>query len=141
MCVKIFSFWNYTCLYIQAKNEYHVAKRSLLSNLQHLSNLAIINFCNLSILHALQDNLSKMVQLFLKFSNLIFAKSNLHEVWPNWNNPAGNYMFNVNDRNTRTRCEICSKLTTKTPERRHWHRSGVFIGSFEHISHLVLVFL
>ena len=27
--------------------------------------------------------------------------------------PAGNYMFKVNNRNTRTRCEICSKLTIK----------------------------
>ena len=36
--------------------------------------------------------------------------------------PAGNYMFKVNNRNTRTRCEICSKLTIKTPERRHWRR-------------------
>ena len=43
--------------------------------------------------------------------------------------------------NTRTRCEICSKLTIKTPERRQWRRSGVFIVNFEHISHLVLVFL
>ena len=33
-------------------------------------------------------------------------------------NPAGNYMFKVNNRNTRTRCEICSKLTIKTPKRR-----------------------
>ena len=55
--------------------------------------------------------------------------------------PAGNYMFKVNNRNTRTRCEICSKLTIKTPERRQWRRSGVFIVNFEHISHLVLVFL
>ena len=28
----------------------------------------------------------------------------------------GNYMFKVNNRNTRTRCKICSKLTIKTPE-------------------------
>ena len=28
-------------------------------------------------------------------------------------NPAGNYMFNVNKRNVRTRCKICSKLTIK----------------------------
>ena len=35
-------------------------------------------------------------------------------------NPAGNYMFKVNNRNTRTRCEICAKLTIKTPERRHY---------------------
>ena len=32
--------------------------------------------------------------------------------------PAGNCMFKVNNRNTRARCEICSKLTIKTPERR-----------------------
>ena len=51
--------------------------------------------------------------------------------------PAGNYMFKVKYRNTRTRREICSKLTIKTPGR----RSGVFIANFEHISHLVLVFL
>ena len=35
----------------------------------------------------------------------------------------------------------CSKLTIKTPERCHWRCSGVFIVNFEHISHLVLVFL
>ena len=55
--------------------------------------------------------------------------------------PTGNYMLKVNKRNTRTRCEICSKLTTKTPELNHWRRSGVFIVNFELISHLVLVFL
>ena len=57
------------------------------------------------------------------------------------NIPAGIYLLKVNNRNTRTRCEICSKLTINTPERRHWRRSGVFIVNFEHISHLVLVFL
>ena len=30
--------------------------------------------------------------------------------------PAGNYMFKVNNRNTRTGCEICSKLTIKTQQ-------------------------
>ena len=54
--------------------------------------------------------------------------------------PAGNYMFKVTNRNTRARCEICPKLTIKIPERRQ-HRSGIFIINFEHISHLVLVFL
>ena len=49
-------------------------------------------------------------------------------------------MFKVNNRNT-TRCESFSKLTIKTPERRHLRRSGVFIVNFEHISHRVLVFL
>ena len=50
-------------------------------------------------------------------------------------------MFKVNTRNTRTRCEIGSKLTIKIPERHHWRRSGVFVVNFEHISHLALVFL
>ena len=37
----------------------------------------------------------------------------------------------------RTRREKCSKLRIKTPERRHWRRSGVLILNFEHISHLI----
>ena len=55
--------------------------------------------------------------------------------------PASNYMFKVSNRSTRTRYEICSKLTIKTPELRHKCRSGVFIVNFEHLSHLVLVVL
>ena len=55
--------------------------------------------------------------------------------------PAAIYLLKVNIRNTRTRCEICSNLKIKAPELRQWRRSGVFIVNFEHISHLVLVFL
>ena len=55
-------------------------------------------------------------------------------------NPADNYMFKVNNRNNRTRCE-CSKLTVKTAEQHQWRRSFVFTVNFQHISHLVLVFL
>ena len=41
---------------------------------------------------------------------------------------AGIYMLKVNGKNTRARCEICSKLTIKTPEGHQWRRygSGVF---------------
>ena len=46
--------------------------------------------------------------------------------------PAAIYLLTVNNRNPRTRCEICSKLTIKTPERRHWRRSGVFVVNSEH---------
>ena len=35
--------------------------------------------------------------------------------------------------------DICSKLTTKTPQRRHWQRSGIFIVNFEQILHIILV--
>ena len=55
--------------------------------------------------------------------------------------PADIYLLKINNKNNRTRCEICSKLTIKTPERRQWRRSRVFIVNFEHISHLALVFL
>ena len=55
--------------------------------------------------------------------------------------PAENYILKVNNRNTRTRCEICSKLIVKTPERRHWFCFSVFIVNSEHISYLALVLL
>ena len=35
-------------------------------------------------------------------------------------------------------CEICSKLTIKTPERRQWRRSGFFVFNFEQILDIVL---
>ena len=54
--------------------------------------------------------------------------------------PANIYLFKFNNRNTRKKCEMCSKLTIKTPERHHW-RSGVSIVNFERILHLFLVFL
>ena len=54
---------------------------------------------------------------------------------------AGIYLLKVNNRNTRTRCETCSKLTIETPEGHHKCYFGVFIVNFEHISHFVIVFL
>ena len=51
------------------------------------------------------------------------------------------HRIETNNRNTRTTCEIYSKLTINTLERNHWRRSGVFIVNFEHILHLVLGFL
>ena len=55
--------------------------------------------------------------------------------------PGSIYLLEVNNRNTRTRWEICSKLTIKIPERRQWWNSGVFNVNFEHILQLILVFL
>ena len=52
--------------------------------------------------------------------------------------PAGICLLKVNNRNTKTICEICLKLTINAPERR-WRRSSFFIANFEHISQLVLV--
>ena len=43
--------------------------------------------------------------------------------------PAGINLLKVNSRNTRTRCEMCSKLTIKIP----------LLFKFEQISHLVSI--
>ena len=53
----------------------------------------------------------------------------------------GDALSQSKNRNTRTKCEICSKLAIKTPEQRYWCRSVVVSVNFEHISHRVLVFL
>ena len=50
------------------------------------------------------------------------------------------YLFKVKNGNKK-KCERCSKLTIKTPIRRQWRRSGVFIVNFKHISHLFLLFV
>ena len=49
--------------------------------------------------------------------------------WYKWFSSAGIYLLKVINRNTRTGCEICSKL------------AKIFIVNFEHISYLNLVFL
>ena len=60
--------------------------------------------------------------------------------------PAGIYLLKLNNRNCRTRCEICLELTTKTPERPveqgvNYVQNYVFIVNSEHISHLVVLLL
>ena len=46
------------------------------------------------------------------------------------NNPAGIYMVKAQKKNnSRTRCEICLKLTQKTPEQHHCNAIGVALVS------------
>ena len=58
-----------------------------------------------------------------------------------WAYQSRDLLFKISSRNNRTMCEICSKLTRKTPERCHWRRSGVFIVNFKQISHFVCYFI
>ena len=74
---------------------------------------------------------STLENIYQKFANLV--KIFCH--------PANIYLFKVNNRSSMKKCEICLKLTRKTPERHQWRRSGVFIVNFKHISHLFLVIL
>ena len=79
--------------------------------------LNILHICTSTIL--ISKIMFRQLELFLRNSGM---KTGL--------NSAVNYMFKVNKRNAKTRCEICSELII-----------GVFIVNFEHTSHLVLVFL
>ena len=60
-------------------------------------------------------NLKLEVMAFMYYIELL-KQHNLQQHGSSY--PAGIYLLKVNNRNTRTRCEICSKLTIKTPERR-----------------------
>ena len=44
----------------------------------------------------------------------LIEKIYIYKLFISVSNPAGNYMFKVNNRNTRTTSETCSKLTIKT---------------------------
>ena len=72
---------------------------------------------------------------FVKFLRItFFYRTPLEDCFYKYTSiPAGIYLFKRNDRNTRTRSEICSKLTIKTRG-----RAGVYIVKFEHISYLAL---
>ena len=68
-------------------------------------------------LHEQEDNPSRGV--FRTLSSIYDGTFCKNSSYSNGSNLVGNYMFKVNNRNTRIRCEICSKLTIKTPERRY----------------------
>ena len=67
-----------------------------------------------------------------------FSKAEFKLVWIF---PTVTCLLKLNNRNTRARCDICSRLTIKIREQRQWCRSGVFIVNFEHILNHILVFL
>ena len=63
-------------------------------------------------LSKVRDNKGK-INICIKnnsFKVLIFLRQRV-------GNQAGNYMFKINNRNTRSRCEISLELTVKKPER------------------------
>ena len=65
---------------------------------------------------------------------ILHSNSTFHLVLINPTNyPVGIYLLKVNNANDKIRCEICSRLTIKAPERRHWCCSDVFIVNFEHV--------
>ena len=66
--------------------------------------------------HRIETNQQKVPsQIFGSSLCILLSYSYFQKAISSANNPAGNYMFKTNNRSTR-RCEICSKLTIKTPE-------------------------
>ena len=81
----------------------------------------VLGFCAISLIGKHKQRLRR---------SLTFNNFNTFQVGIN--------MFKVKNKNTGTRCEICSKLTIKTPERRQF---AISIFNSEHVLHLVLVLL
>ena len=79
-----------------------------------------------------RQDLTNCLSVFDNFAELVIKVINSFYT----NNPAGVQLFIDNNENW-TMCEIYSVLTIKTPERRHWRRSVVFIVNFEQISLIV----
>ena len=55
--------------------------------------------------------------------------------------PAGNYVLKANKRNTKTKCEICSKLTIKIPGRCHRKLHAQESRTFTRVHSTFLVFI
>ena len=82
------------------------------------------------LLWAIVGNSCSLVKNYSRFIAVSCFRSKLNHRYLTGSYPARIYLLKVNNRNTRTKCEL-----------RQWRRSGVFIVNFEHISNLVLVSL
>ena len=80
------------------------------------NNLVLIHLWEREILLKCKKIFKCFVHDFLeKFYFAINSLKMIHS-WKGY--PANIYLFKVNNRSTKKKCEIFSKLTTKTPERR-----------------------
>ena len=89
---------------------------------------------NIGILPLMDQKIKPSAKTSGRSFSILSSSNNKHllEIKGNLKaNPANIYLFKVNNRNTRKRCEICSKLTIKTPVRRF---SSASIFDFEHVN-------
>ena len=91
------------------------------------------NFVNLTKLYSQKINWFPFIRNNLFLSEVLTSSSTIFIF--SHKNPSNNYLLKIDSRNTRKRCEICSKLTIKIPEQRQWRCSSVFLVNLEHISH------
>ena len=81
-----------------------------------------------------EDLLLFWMMLNIAFGHLQALGNN---IYTRNSSPANIYLFKINIRNTKKKCEICSKLTIEAPER----LSTVFFVNFRCFLHLFLLFL
>ena len=81
----------------------------------HVSSVCLLAF----MFHGVINDNKKMFEIWNTNFNCFLLQGN-HQIylslWILASFPAGHYMFKVNNRNTTTRCKICSNLTMQTPE-------------------------
>ena len=81
------------------------------------------------------EELQPWLMSYLHQSRKVHPRTSLQR-----SNSASTYLFKINNRSTRTKCEICSKLTIKTTERRQWRQWCLYCQLLT-IVKIVLVFL
>ena len=97
--------------------------RKVISSLRFIEYSQKISFNRWKLYQLKIGNLILVVTIFDKMhkeylGTWTFAKT--------WKFSMGICLFKINNRNTKTRYEICSKLGIKTPERRQWRRNLVY---------------
>ena len=106
-------------LFCRVKLQFYMQKNTH-TQTTYLINPSIKSRDKTVIMHLMQECTNLIFFMKLKSTAYTF----LYELIPL---PANKHLLKVNNRNTRVRCEICSSLTIKAPERRQCRRSGVFI--------------
>ena len=96
-------------------------------------------FVKISLRHSVKEFFwrgNKFIYLFIASNSTITSINQRNWTKQLKNYPAGIYLLKVNNRNTRTRCQICSKIIIKTPERCHAYFTlwpGISIDNFKHV--------
>ena len=137
-------FWYYTWIFRIPKYiaiKYNVCSQILRNTATFFTQVGLRYSCKTKRVHTDQYSENIISKFFVDNSVTLFKSDKIFLLIFMHLIPAGIYLFKVNNGNTRRMCEICSKLTIKTPERLwHWRRSVAFIVNFERIAQIVIVF-
>ena len=130
-CYLRTSFTPFSCVSIADFEQVNVSW--VISNFDHIQHIILILFSFWSLNRWLHFRKGRNVTKKLWFK--VFS----------YQYPAGIYMLKVNNRNTRTRREISSKLTVRIPERRHWRHcfylNMELTAGYRRFPEMLLIFL